>query len=795
MDDCKAVCSGCIAGIVIGCLVVGALLGVLFITFVRKRRKNKNKINSHDKSQKNAETVKNKNPKTTKVASEKAKTTNKDLKALELLLYEDIHPRRIKIQIELDLYKTYCSILSVLNAKTNELYKEYLLENENKENNVENFDEEKQILPLIEEQLFSFEELFQNILYEIEKTKKAAEVFDKKIQEEILPIIKSWKQTLKIDFKFISTLISYKVDVHHFSRTQKHLERLLKTPYEQLNTKSILFFYSLYKLEKHKSKILLKVIEDLNSMAKKRMKRFEKLTFQRETQKLKWNYDIATMINLVTMTKKRSYIDEQKHKELVNQVLKHMKDYKEKIIVEKDFDYKVLGNKIKLKQYDIKNSLKAKSKENGQQSLKTMVLSFIKAEKEFDEKIMTDIETLNKSYSTKIEKEINLVKENTIISLIEDSQVNELWLNDQIRSIEELKPNKTYRSSTKHYEAVPFFLNLNKSQMKLIKIIQKKFCDESSKMKYNFSLCKLFTLFSINTRQTEYFFKKKTSNLLDEQKKKLRFLQEIPNFEDLNEDELFDQVDIKHEIFQLDSFDLFNHNYNKNFQFPNTELIFNEIKPKIFKLINIKNEQTALEKVMFEILRSLMESKIINTLKFTELLEEYSKTNSQVKKEIEKFKKENELKLSVFLSEEIKKVKMSESKEKEIFKTENLFYCSQNTLVTQKKIIKQKNQSLKKLTELHLELHHKKLKKLHENTILTTRLLAKIGKVSQIEVYNCLRVLLPRKDKNYYSKMSTVVGIASVKSNYNLVSKVKRYQRSEINELREVIFKKKTYVG
>lgn len=34
------------------------------------------------------------------------------------------------------------------------------------------------------------------------------------------------------------------------------------------------------------------------------MKRFEKLTFQRETQKLKWNYDIATMINLVTMTKK-----------------------------------------------------------------------------------------------------------------------------------------------------------------------------------------------------------------------------------------------------------------------------------------------------------------------------------------------------------------------------------------------------------------------------------------------------------------------------------------------------------
>ena len=57
----------------------------------------------------------------------------------------------------------------------------------------------------------------------------------------------------------------------------------------------------------------------------------------------------------------------------------------------------------------------------------------------------------------------------------------------------------------------------------------------------------------------------------------------------------------------------------------------------------------------------------------------------------------------------------SESKEKEIFKTENLFYCSQNTLVTQKKIIKQKNQSLKKLTELHLELHHKKLKKLHEN--------------------------------------------------------------------------------
>jgi len=197
---------------------------------------------------------------------------------------------------------------------------------------------------------------------------------------------------------------------------------------------------------------------------------------------------------------------------------------------------------------------------------------------------------------------------------------------------------------------------------------------------------------------------------------------------------------------------------------------------------------------MFEILRSLMESKIINTLKFTELLEEYSKTNSQVKKEIEKFKKENELKLSVFLSEEIKKVKMSESKEKEIFKTENLFYCSQNTLVTQKKIIKQKNQSLKKLTELHLELHHKKLKKLHENTILTTRLLAKIGKVSQIEVYNCLRVLLPRKDKNYYSKMSTVVGIASVKSNYNLVSKVKRYQRSEINELREVIFKKKHFL-
>lgn len=31
---------------------------------------------------------------------------------------------------------------------------------------------------------------------------------------------------------------------------------------------------------------------------------------------------------------------------------------------------------------------------------------------------------------------------------------------------------------------------------------------------------------------------------------------------------------------------------------------------------------------MFEILRSLMESKIINTLKFTELLEEYSKTVS-----------------------------------------------------------------------------------------------------------------------------------------------------------------------
>ena len=57
-----------------------------------------------------------------------------------------------------------------------------------------------------------------------------------------------------------------------------------------------------------------------------------------------------------------------------------MKDYKEKIIVEKDFDYKVLHNKTKLKQYDIKNSLKAKSKENGQQSLKTMVLSFIKAE-------------------------------------------------------------------------------------------------------------------------------------------------------------------------------------------------------------------------------------------------------------------------------------------------------------------------------------------------------------------------------------------------------------------------------
>ena len=82
------------------------------------------------------------------------------------------------------------------------------------------------------------------------------------------------------------------------------------------------------------------------------------------------------------------------------------------------------------------------------------------------------------------------------------TEVNELWLNDQIRSIEELKPNKTYRSSTKHYEAVPFFLNLNKSQMKLIKIIQKKFCDESSKMKYNFSLCKLFTLFSINTRYT-----------------------------------------------------------------------------------------------------------------------------------------------------------------------------------------------------------------------------------------------------------------------------------------------------
>ena len=36
---------------------------------------------------------------------------------------------------------------------------------------------------------------------------------------------------------------------------------------------------------------------------------------------------------------------------------------------------------------------------------------------------MTDIETLNKSYSTKIEKEINLVKENTIISLIEDSRM------------------------------------------------------------------------------------------------------------------------------------------------------------------------------------------------------------------------------------------------------------------------------------------------------------------------------------------------------------------------------------
>ena len=65
------------------------------------------------------------------------------------------------------------------------------------------------------------------------------------------------------------------------------------------------------------------------------------------------------------------------------------------------------------------------------------------------------------------------------------TEVNELWLNDQIRSIEELKPNKTYRSSTKHYEAVPFFLNSNKSQMKLIKMIQKKFCDESSKMKYN----------------------------------------------------------------------------------------------------------------------------------------------------------------------------------------------------------------------------------------------------------------------------------------------------------------------
>ena len=86
-------------------------------------------------------------------------------------------------------------------------------------------------------------------------------------------------------------------------------------------------------------------------------------------------------------------------------------------------------------------------------------------------------------------------------------------------------------------------------------------------------------------RQAEFLFKKKTSNLIDAQKQKLAFLLEIPHFKDINEDELFEQVDIKQEIFQFDYSDLYTEQYIKNNKFPNTTFIFDEFKPKIFKVV------------------------------------------------------------------------------------------------------------------------------------------------------------------------------------------------------------------
>jgi len=488
-EDCKAICTGCIVGIVISCLIIGILLGIVFIFFWKKRRTTLQTNNNADK--------------TNKVFSEKTTTTNENITALELLLYEDIHPKRIKIQIELDFYKNFCRILSILCTKTKKLHLEHLENEESRENNFEKSYEKEQKITSTEEQLFYLENLYEKILVEINKTKIATESFDKKIQMEILSVIESWKQTLNIDFTFISTLISYNTDVNQFCKAQKYLNRLLKIPNEQLNEKCVSFYYSLYTLEKDKLKTLSKIIEDLNSVAEKRIETVKKYFILRETKKFKWNDQIAEITNLVTLAKKRLYIDDQKCQDLINEVLNHMNDFKSKFTIEKEFEYEALRKKIKLKSYDIKLLQPTKSKEKADDvfnihNFKILVFHLIKTEKEFDEYIITELELLNKSFSIKIEKEIVFVKENIITSLKNNSQLNEVWLNDQIRKIEEFNSKNSYDNNISSFEIERFGVNIDRNQIKLIKILQKQFGDENSRM--DFLLCELSILFDLNIR-------------------------------------------------------------------------------------------------------------------------------------------------------------------------------------------------------------------------------------------------------------------------------------------------------